>query len=244
MTKPLLHDPRAIARNVPGIFDILFPQLTPGIVAHLNRTSEVFKTGPIDEGLVAECSLQHAMLFEISVAAGECLLRTGEIDWGQSFRLALERQRKYFDADLPAEMSNQDRAVSTLVARNMVEMIRALTFNSESGVDVSPYIPGCKWCDSGTGDFSSSSTLIEVKCTHRNFTAPDYRQLLIYWLLSYLSEIEGKGQEWSYGVLLNPRSAKYVTIDFTDLIGLIGGGRSKIEISELFLSLLELSDEH
>lgn len=32
--------------------------------------------------------------------------------------------------------------------------------------------------------------LIEVKCSGRNFGSADYRQILMYWLLSYMASIE------------------------------------------------------
>ena len=33
-------DPRTVARNIPGIFDEIFPQLTPGIVMHFNLQAD------------------------------------------------------------------------------------------------------------------------------------------------------------------------------------------------------------
>lgn len=60
----------------------------------------------------------------------------------------------------------------------------------------------------------------------------------MYWLLSYASAIEDKSTEWKYGVLLNPRLNKYIEFDFTDLVKIFGAGRSKIEILELFSSII------
>lgn len=32
-------DPRTVARDIPGVFDEVFPQLTPGVVAYLNKSA-------------------------------------------------------------------------------------------------------------------------------------------------------------------------------------------------------------
>lgn len=33
-------DPRTVAREIPGVLNEVFPQLTPGIVAHFNASAE------------------------------------------------------------------------------------------------------------------------------------------------------------------------------------------------------------
>lgn len=60
----------------------------------------------------------------------------------------------------------------------------------------------------------------------------------MYWLLSYAASVEGKAEEWKSGVLLNPRLNSYVDIDFQELVNLTSGGRSKVELLELFSSVI------
>lgn len=102
----------------------------------------------------------------------------------------------------------------------------------------SPIIPGFQWISSSKGDFALGTELIEVKCSRRNFGSADYRQLLIYWLMSYLGKTEGKSEEWSSGLLINPRRNTQVEFEFPYLLKIVSGGRTKIEILELFKHII------
>ena len=80
--------------------------------------------------------------------------------------------------------------------------------------------------------------LIEVTCTASRFSSSDYRQLAIYWLLSYAAAIEGRGTEWKEFVLFNPRSGARVRFDFDQFLSVISSGRTKVDILLLFQSLV------
>jgi hypothetical protein len=84
--------------------------------------------------------------------------------------------------------------------------------------------------------------LIEVKCTNKHFSSSDYRQIVIYWLLSYFSAIERDDEEWSHGVLINPRMNLSVRFSFDELIRIIAADRSKVDILELFSSMIVSRD--
>ncbi len=64
----------------------------------------------------------------------------------------------------------------------------------------------------------------------------------MYWLLSFAASVERNCAEWSEGVLLNPRSAKYVVLKFDDFLRVISGGRTKVEILQLFSSMVGTRD--
>lgn len=81
-------------------------------------------------------------------------------------------------------------------------------------------------------------TLIEVKCTAKRFSSSDYRQVAIYWLLSYAAAIEGRGEEWRDFVLLNPRSGMKVSMRFDSFLSVISSGRTKVDILQLFQALV------
>ncbi|RKT13278.1 hypothetical protein B0G69_6407 [Paraburkholderia sp. RAU2J] len=68
-------DPRTVAREIPGIFDEVFPQLTPSIVAHLNNSALIVQVQPLQPKLLLLSTLQRAMLFELGYTVGERLLR-------------------------------------------------------------------------------------------------------------------------------------------------------------------------
>lgn len=235
------NDPRTVARDIPGIFDTLFPQLAPGVVAYLNRGAfSIDQCEPVDASLISESKLQPAMLFEVAVAAGEQLIQGGpSIDWEESLSIAVLRQRRHFDAKLPEGLTEVDKRVAQHVAENLVRGVNKFGGHSSEGELLkAPTIPGYQWIATGVGDFSVGRRLIEVKCTNANFSSSDYRQIVMYWLLSYASAVEGRGEEWTSGVLLNPRLNTAVVFKFDDVIGIIGAGRSKVDILELFSSLV------
>lgn len=234
-------DPRTVARCIPGFFDALFPQLAPAFVSHLNKTAvRVDDCIPISPELVSASGLQPAMLFEIAVAAGDQLLAGAQsIDWDESFRVALLRQRRHFDAQLPECLALEDISIAAQLSKNLVKMMSALRESLPHGsVAMSPVIPGYHWISSGVGDYSVGQCLIEVKCTNKHFSSSDYRQIIMYWLLSYAAAVEGGPPEWSTGVLLNPRLNLMVSFSFTEIIRNVGAGRSKVDILELFSSIV------
>ena len=68
-----------------------------------------------------------------------------------------------------------------------------------------PLIPGYGWIGNSIGDYSQETTIIEVKCTNKHFSSADYRQVAMYWLLSYIRSLEKGGNSWEIAILLNPR---------------------------------------
>lgn len=239
-TRLPVKDPRTVARDIPGICDILFPQLLPAIVSHLNREAQSIPScSYVEESLIRRMSTNAAMLFEVAYARAEQILYGVSEDWAACLNVALARQSRYFDANLPERLTDIDILIAQKTAVNLVNSIKFFhSTNQNIEIIRSPVIPGYHWISQGNGDFSIGTTLIEVKCTSRNFSSSDYRQLLIYWLLSFSSSIEGGHEEWKSGVLLNPRLNKYLEINFNELVKIVGAGRTKIEILELFSSLV------
>lgn len=235
-----VKDPRTVARDIPGICDILFPQILPAIVSHLNREAQpISDCSYIEESLILQMSTNAAMLFEVAYARAEQIIADADEDWSVCLNIALKRQSKYFDADLPESLTEVDVSIAKKTANNLVKSIEFLQDQNQNiRVVKSPTIPGFQWISQGNGDFAIGNKLIEVKCSSRNFSSSDYRQVLIYWLLSFSSSIEGRSEEWESVILLNPRLNKYIEIKFDELIKIAGAGRSKVELLELFSSLV------
>lgn len=232
-------DPRTVAREIPGVFDEAFPQLTPGIVAHLNNSAFSMPVQPLQEELLVRSTLQRAMLFELGYTVGERILEGDvSINWPLCFAETLKRQRSYFDAKLPDKLAEWDQCLAETVGRNLANAMTEMSRASGCSIVTRPRIPGLEWIGSGHGDFALGSTLVEVKCTARRFSSADYRQVAIYWLLSYAAFIEGCGAEWQDFVLLNPRSGEKVSMKFDAFLSIIGSGRTKVDILQLFLSLV------
>ncbi len=230
-------DPRTVAREIPGICDSMFPQLTGGLVAQLNRrTHSCAGVEPIPYDMVSASSVKPSMLFELAVARGQQIV-TGraEADWGECLSIATDRQKRHFDAQIPRALGEVDMAVAEWVGGNLARMLDHLRVENPGGDLVhSPRIVGYQWISSSEGDFALGQRLVEVKCTSGNFGSADFRQVLMYWLLSYAGSVERDYREWEDCVLLNPRLNHMLEISFDEVIGLSGGGRSKVEILEMF----------
>lgn len=232
-------DPRTVARQIPGIFDEMFPQLTPGIVAHFNNSALRVRVSPLQEELLQQSTLQRAMLFELGYTVGERLIESNaSINWPSCFDETIRRQRAYFDAKLPDNLTTWDQSLAETVGRNLANTIVDMSRESGHPIIVRPRIPGLEWIASGQGDFALGRTLVEVKCTAKRFSSADYRQVAIYWLLSYAASIEGHGDEWQDFVLFNPRSGEKVSMKYNDFLSIISSGRTKLDILQLFQTLV------
>jgi hypothetical protein len=211
-------------------------------VTHLNRRGiRLPECEPVPLELVSASTLQWAMLFEIAVAVADQLVTgDGPVDWEACLDVAVSRQREHFDAQTPSALSIADKDVSLRVARNLATMLERLQVESGGNVLVhSPMIPGHQWIACGRGDFALGSNLIEVKCTNKRFSSADYRQTLMYWLLSYSAALEGGSPEWCGCTLVNPRLNLSVSFSFTEVIEIVAAGRSKVELLGVFSAMVE-----
>lgn len=232
-----MRDPRTVARDIPGVCDILFPRLLAGLVGLLNKNAKNFNgINAISSQDMLCLETNAAMLFEVAYVRAEQMLIGVSENIGDCIKLAVKRQEKYFDAKPPSHLTQHELSIVRRTSDNLVSSLYRLANGNQ--VKRSPLIPGFEWIASGVGDFSYGQTLVEVKCTAKGFSSNDYRQLLIYWLLSYASSIEKDTLEWKQGVLLNPRLNNFVVFEIDELLYLASGGVSKVEILELFRSIV------
>lgn len=242
-----IRDPRTVARDIPGLLDIVFPRLSGGLVSALNRKMFQFNSAtPLDESLVAQTRQKKSMLFEIAVAHAEQIVSGEEDqDLSVSIRLATVRQQRHFDARPPLPLSKVDREIIRLVSSNLVHMLDDFAAQQFAEViDVRPTIPGFGWIGSGVGDFAVDETLIEVKNTDRNFIANDYRQILMYWILSYAKSLESTTEAWSKYLLLNSRLNRAVFGSFDSLIEAASGGLGRIEVYQYLRTMITNAAEN
>jgi hypothetical protein len=231
-------DPRSVAREIPGILDEVFPQLTPGIVAHFNSRASKFEVQELPLTLLSQSKLQRAMLFELGYTVAERLMLNIAYDWAECIEATVLRQRAFYDAMLPDKIEQADKTLAEIVAHNLTIRLRTMSHQQRLPVVLSPVIPGLEWIASAQGDFAIGRSLIEVKCTAKRFSASDYRQVAIYWLLSFAAAVEGKGHEWRDFVLLNPRSGEQVSMRFDSFLSTISSGRTKVDILQVFQTLV------
>lgn len=232
-------DPRTVAREIPGVLDEVFPQLTTGVVARFNSTASALTVTPLREDLLHVSNVQRSILFELGCLIGERFLQGAtEIDWDGCIDETVRRQQKYFDVELPVYLNLGDRVLAEAVGRNLAGALCHIAEAKSQRLVIGPHIPGFEWIASGKGDFSVGQTLIEVKCTSKRFSSADYRQIAIYWLLSFAAAVEGRGAEWTELILLNPRSGVKVSIKIDAMLAVISGGRTKVDILQLFQALV------
>jgi len=236
-----LRDPRTVARDIPGVLDILFPRLSGGLVQSLNKgLQRIDGISPVPESMIEQSSLQKAMLFELASVRAELILqRDNPPSWEECLVLAVSRQRRHFDAKIPVSLSPLDMAVAERSAANLVTMLHEFeVHNPESRLEIAPRIPGLGWIAPGNGDFSLGVHLIEVKHTNRNFVAGDFRQVLMYWLLKYAATVETNEQAWSDVILVNPRRNCWLQVNFDYLLKAASANLNRVELSELLRSVL------
>ncbi|MGO7960825.1 hypothetical protein AB9E19_14405 [Rhizobium leguminosarum] len=236
-----LRDPRTVARDIPGVLDILFPRLSGGMVQSLNKgLRRIEGISPVPEAMIEQSQLQKAMLFELASVRAELILREdGAPSWEECLALAVARQRRHFDAKIPTTLSTLDMAVAERACANLVNMLHELErHDRNSSVEIAPRIPGLGWIAPGNGDFSLGVHLIEVKHTNRNFVSGDFRQVLMYWLLKYAASVETNETVWSEVILLNPRRNCWLKVNFDFLLKSASANLNRVELSELLRSVV------
>lgn len=238
------NDPRSVSREISGIFETILPQLVPVTVAHLNRFSyKVPNCVSVPIELVKKSTLQRSMLFELAVVTSKEKLKKANIDvnWDECLSKAIKEQRKYYDAQIPFKLAEIDKEIALKVSDNLLLILDSLkvsTIGKPNDIQWDPKIPGYRWIANGEGDFSIGDTIIEVKCTNKHFSSADYRQIVMYWLLSYISSIERETIEWTNGILVNPRLNYINKFSFNEILKLISADRSKIDLVEAFKALV------
>jgi hypothetical protein len=188
----------------------------------------------MDETVIAQSRQQRSMLFEIAAAAAEIVIAEDRDPTFQECSLiALDRQRRHFDARTPSELSAIDQDLIRNATSNLLYMLR--NFSEQRGINnivVRPPIPGFGWIASGVGDFCIGEVLVEVKHTDRNFIANDYRQIILYWALKYAQATETSEPIWDHYLLLNPRLNRAVFGSFDSLMSAASGGLNRVEVYE------------
>lgn len=235
------RDPRTVARDIPGVLDVLFPRLSGSLVAALNRDAYSYAgLTPVAGELVQQSQLQKAMLFELAIARAELILDgQAEPKWDDCIAIALARQSRHYDARKPKEIEGSDQEVAQHAAQNLVSILKRVSQAQSSPILRSPVIPGMGWIASGTADFAIGKVLIEVKHTDRNFIAGDFRQILMYWLLKYSSAIERDEVVWSECLLLNPRRNYCLAVNFDKLLQSASSNSNRVELCEALRSIVE-----
>lgn len=233
------RDPRTVARDIPGVLDLLFPRLGSGLVSTLNKEMFTFgQLSPISKELIEQSKVQKAMLFELSMVRVESLLKRSQpMSWEDCLAVAATRQRRHFDARIPEKLLEIDIQIASQAADNLFACLKDFqALRPEAQIVHAPLIPGLGWISSGNGDFALGLTLIEVKHIERNFGANDFRQVLMYWLLKYAKSLEDDSDVWEDVILLNPRRNIALRCSFDYLLKTASADSNQVELVELLRS--------
>jgi hypothetical protein len=151
------------------VLDVLFPRLTGGLAASLNRRMFSFSgVAPVSDELIERSHLQKAMLFELAIARTELMLDGNEEpSWDDCLKVATDRQRQHHDAKIPVQLEQCDLNVASHAADNLIAMLTSVQCQyPNTQFQRGPMIPGLGWIASGVGDFSLgpiSRTLMQVR---------------------------------------------------------------------------------
>ncbi len=111
----------------------------------------------------------------------------------------------------------------TALISNLKQIKEIKQFNGK--MITAPNFDGCGFIDGCRGDLLIGKSIIEVKAGDRNFRSTDFRQLLVYLALNYLSKqyvLDEVG-------LVNPRLGTFVVMP-VDNMCMEMGGRSGAEL--------------
>jgi len=211
--------------------------LIPAMAMHLNKTFGTSLEGCriIPQELMKESKQFRATLFEVAVVAAEMKRWDDDrFSMDRCLSEANQRQKKYYDAKLPAALKRADKKIIFQVASNLNAMFDHIESAHGKTIVQEPAIPGFGWIANSLGDYACGTTLIEVKCSGKRFSSADYRQVTIYWLLSYIQSLEKQETAWDRIILLNPRLNFVVEMTSKELVGLISGERSRMEVVQAF----------
>ena len=100
-------------------------------------------------------------------------------------------------------------------------------------VPVRPTFIGVGLLDNCEGDLRFGGNLVEVKSGERNLRSSDFRQVLIYFCLSVITETAPLNS----CLLLNPRQGYRIYLEFNDLVAAISG-LSTVEFVAIFRDYL------
>lgn len=116
-------------------------------------------------------------------------------------------------------------------ARSLCDRLLAffVNFNIESSYIANPQFPGCGIIGTCVGDIIVGKCLFEVKTTSDNFHAPDFRQVIVYLALNYLSGL----YDLEKVSFVNPLRGVYFEIDVEDFIISISGYQPILLYSEI-----------
>ena len=99
-------------------------------------------------------------------------------------------------------------------------------------------IKGCGFLHACAADLVIGNHIVEVKTVKRRLAGKDIRQLVIYLALSSV----GRDESWEYAGFFNPRRSTFHRFHVHELIDLISGGKSVVEVYSDLLEFICSSD--
>ena len=99
-------------------------------------------------------------------------------------------------------------------------------------------IKGCGFLHACAADLVIGEYLVEIKTVKRTLASKDIRQLVIYLALSSGAQ----GRQWRYAGFFNPRRSTFHRFPVYDLIDIMSGGKSVVDVYTELLDFTCSSD--
>lgn len=242
---------RSFAASFPGFWQELLPLLTPSCVHLLNaghekhlRDANGLELDPVDTNdetrdaaIVSEFAYRlarEAFTRELSVSEAfddRCLQSAAEA-------VAVDLITRYEGRNvLPDSTLNAAELDEGLQLASRYESFASVQGGREQCVFQTP-IKGCGFLHACATDLVIGDYLVEVKTVKRTLAGKDIRQLVVYLALSSISQATA----WQYAGFFNPRRSTYHRFQVHELIDLMSGGKSVVDVYTELLDFTCSSD--
>jgi len=242
---------RAFAASFPDFWQELLPLLTPSCVHLLNvgheehlKDSNHHELGPVDTSdetrevaIVSEFAYHLARL---AFSRGLSVCEAFDDDSAQSTaqEAAFDLINRYEGRTvLPDATLNAAELEEGLQLATRYETFAIAQGGAKNFVFHSP-IKGCGFLNACAADIIISDYLVEVKTVKRTLAGKDIRQLVVYLALGSVAH----HSTWQYAGFFNPRRSTFHRFRVDELISLMSGGKSLVDVYTELLDFTCSSD--
>lgn len=242
---------RAFASAFHDFWRELLPLLTPSCVHILSTGHEVVLSNEAGEALppvtVRDKSRDSAVVSEFAYHLAHAAMSHSMtiLDTTRNAEIFDTAQTKAIDLvnEYEGKIDFADTTLNTAEIEEGIELAQRyeafVRHESQSGqVQFSVPIPGAGFMPACNADMAIGDYLVEVKTVKRSLAGKDIRQLIIYLALSAASG----GPIWTHAGFLNPRRSTFHKYRTTELIKIMSGGKSVVDVFGSFSDFVCSSD--
>jgi hypothetical protein len=230
---------RAFAASFHDFWQELLPLLTPSCVHILNTGHEEhledvngLELDPVDTNdETRDAAIVSEFAYHLAKEAFTRGLSVNEAFADRSVQSAAESAafdlitRYEGDNVLPDATLNAAELDEGLQLATRYESFARIQGGPERFIFHAP-IKGCGFLHACAADIVIGDYLVEVKTVKRTLAGKDIRQLVVYLALSSVAQVE----PWRYAGFFNPRRSTFHRFRVHELINLMSGGKSVVDV--------------